>query len=106
MNERECETCIKRKTMYCPNSSECFETKDKIYYQNRIMALEGNEELVEKNLKLQNNWNELKKWLEEQKEFINDIPTFSNDIKNNHIGMVGAYNNSLDKMQELDGNNE
>ena len=63
MNERECETCIKRKTMYCPNSSECFDTTDKIYYQNRIMALEGNEELVEKNLKLQNNWNELKKWI-------------------------------------------
>ena len=51
---------------------------------------------------LQNNWNELKKWLEEQKEFINDIPIFSNDIKNNHIGMIGAYNNSLDKMQELE----
>ena len=66
MNERECETCIKRKTMYCPNSSECFDTTDKIYYQNRIMALEGNEELVEKNLKLQNNWNELNKFVEEK----------------------------------------
>lgn len=75
-----------------------------------IYTIEGEEHLGE-NLKeqcvdyieqLQNNWNELKKWLEEQKEFINDIPTFSNDIKNNHIGMVGAYNNSLDKMQELE----
>lgn len=41
----ECETCIKRKTMYCPNSSECFNTKNKPYYQNRIMLLEENQSL-------------------------------------------------------------
>lgn len=49
MNKEECETCIKRKTMYCPNSSECLNTKDKLYYQNKIMALEDNEKLVLKN---------------------------------------------------------
>lgn len=49
MNEMECETCIKRKTMYCPNSSECFETKDKPYYQNRIMLLEENKQLKKTN---------------------------------------------------------
>lgn len=43
--KRECETCIKRKTMYCPNSSECFNTENKPYYQNRIMLLEENQEL-------------------------------------------------------------
>ena len=71
-----------------------------------VMSSKDGELLLEYITKLQSNWNELKKWLEEQKEFINDIPTFSNDIKNNHIGMVGAYNNSLDKMQEMEGNNE
>ena len=45
MNEIECETCIKRKTKYCPNSSECSETIDKPYYQNRIMLLEENQQL-------------------------------------------------------------
>lgn len=45
MNEIECETCIKRKTKYCPNSSECYETKEKPYYQNRIMLLEENQQL-------------------------------------------------------------
>ena len=44
MNE-ECETCIKRKTVYCPNSIECMATDDKPYYQNRIMLLEENQEL-------------------------------------------------------------
>lgn len=59
MNEIECETCIKRKTMYCPSSNECFETDDKPHWENRIT-------LLEKYNKLQNNWNELKKWLEEE----------------------------------------
>ena len=45
MNERECETCIKRKSIYCPNSDKCFNTSDKPYYQNRIMLLEENEQL-------------------------------------------------------------
>ena len=47
VKEIECETCIKRKTMYCPNSSECFNTENKPHYQNRIMLLEENEKLKE-----------------------------------------------------------
>jgi hypothetical protein len=43
MNKIECKTCIKRKTIYCPNSSECYATEDKRYYQNRIMLLKENE---------------------------------------------------------------
>lgn len=45
--EIECETCIKRKTMYCPNSSECFNTENKPHYQNRIMLLGENKKLKE-----------------------------------------------------------
>ena len=47
MNEIECETCIKRKTKWCPNSSECYEIMNKPYYQNRIMLLEENQQLKE-----------------------------------------------------------
>ena len=47
MNEIECETCIKRKSEYCPNSSECYNTIDKPFYQNRIMLLEENQKLKE-----------------------------------------------------------
>ena len=48
MTSRECETCIKRKTVYCPTSIECMATDDKPYYQNRIMLLEENQELKKK----------------------------------------------------------
>lgn len=45
---KECETCIKRKTVYCPTSIECMATDDMPYYQNRIMLLEENQELKKK----------------------------------------------------------
>ena len=38
--KRECETCIKRKTKWCPNSSECYDASEMIHYQNRIILLE------------------------------------------------------------------
>ena len=47
MNKIECESCIKRKTIYCPSSSECYDTVDKPYYQNRIMLLKENQQLKE-----------------------------------------------------------
>lgn len=59
MTSIECETCIKRKTVYCPTSMECMATDDKPYYQNRIMLLEENQEL--------------KKQLEEYKKDIEDL---------------------------------
>lgn len=48
MNNVECESCVKRKTMFCPNSIECYETENKPYWQNRIMLLQENKELQEK----------------------------------------------------------
>ena len=51
------------------------------------------EQLEKQKIQLENNWNELKKWLEEEK------------------GQYGKdnrcwYESVLDKMQELEGNNE
>ncbi len=57
--KRECETCIKRKTVYCPSSMECMATDDMPYYQNRIMLLEENKQLKEQ---LQNISNEFLKY--------------------------------------------
>ena len=92
--KRECESCIKRKTTYCPNSMECMATDDMPYYQNRIMLLEENQELM----KLQNNWNELKKYISEQ---INYYSLDDEDYKEfNVLDSVEQY------MQELEGNNE
>lgn len=45
--KRECETCIKRKTIYCPNYYECYDTKEMPHYQNRIMLLEENQKYKE-----------------------------------------------------------
>lgn len=43
--KRECESCVKKKTIFCPNSMECMNTIDMSYYQNRIMLLEENKKL-------------------------------------------------------------
>lgn len=36
--ERICDACIKHKTMNCPNSSECFCTKDKPHWEDYKMG--------------------------------------------------------------------
>lgn len=33
--ERSCDNCIKKKTINCPNSSKCYETLDKPYFERR-----------------------------------------------------------------------
>lgn len=81
MTSRECETCIKRKTVYCPTSMECMATDDKPYYQNRIMLLEENQELkkqLEPNYYVKGLEGTIKEYQQEmnkatiqQKEFIN-----------------------------------
>lgn len=35
-----CESCAKRKTMYCPNSSKCYCKKDKPYWESGLMLLQ------------------------------------------------------------------
>ena len=44
---KKCETCIKRKTLFCPTSIKCMATDDKLYYQDKIMLLEENKQLKE-----------------------------------------------------------
>lgn len=90
MKLEECETCIKRKTVYCPTSIECMATDDKPYYQNRIMLLEENQKLkkrleqyqeevcildmrTDENIKLINQQKEFIKWIESIK-FMRIIP--------------------------------
>lgn len=84
---RPCIACVKRNTMYCPNSIECFAKKDKPHFRDRMM-------LLEENSKLQNNRNELKKWLEERY------------AHTTWIEMLEAYGDVIDKIKELEGNNE
>lgn len=95
--KRECETCIKRKTPYCPTSIECMATDDKPYYQDRIMILEENKQLKiqisareEVCSRIASNWNLLKRYIK------TEIPE---DVFIDTEWFVSI----LDKMHELEG---
>lgn len=84
--KRECETCIKRKTLYCPSTNEYMNTDDMPYYQNRIMLLEENEQL-------KGNWNKLKEIIKKKFVAQGGFTSYEwNDL----------LNDLLDKMQELE----
>ena len=57
----------------------------------------------EENKRLNNIINELEKWLEEQHQFIIEIPAFTKEIAVEHKTMEICYENILDKLQELKG---
>lgn len=82
MNNRECDSCIKRKTIYCPNSEKCYCTEDKPFYMSKIDALEEIEScdyiinkgdrdrlaLSKGNRKLRNRINKAIKYIKENEE--------------------------------------
>ena len=73
------------------NEEDKMPTYGKLCAEN--FRLEHNYRVVEeRNVKLQNNWNELKKWLEENKYAMSCKVLVAEEI--------------LNKMQELEGNNE
>ncbi len=39
MIRKDCNDCIKRQTMYCPNSNECYCTFEKPYHLDNLKAL-------------------------------------------------------------------
>lgn len=53
--------------------------------------------------KLQSNWNSLREWLENQHQFIIEIPAYTKEIAIEHKTMEICYENVLDKMNELEG---
>ena len=56
--------------------------------------------------RLNNIINELEKWLEEQHQFIIEIPAYTKEIAVEHKTMEICYENVLDKLQELKGSDE
>ena len=67
-----------------------------VYSENEIDFILGKEEqilLLNYINQLQNNWNELKKWLEETRKY------------ETWCEMAEAYDIVINKMQELEGNN-
>ena len=43
--DRDCKNCVRRKTIYCPNSKICYDNLSLPYFQDRITLLKENEEL-------------------------------------------------------------
>lgn len=70
--KRECETCIKRKTPYCPTSIDCMATDDMPYYQNRIMLLEENQELKKQLEETKTNYEQEKYIVDKQTRQLTD----------------------------------
>lgn len=56
----------------------------------------------EKYKDLQTRWNSLREWLEEQHQFIIEIPAYTKEISIEHKTMEICYENVLDKMNELE----
>lgn len=82
-----------------------------VYYHNRcienvVLMYELEQKIVahsEAQLEMQlDKWNKIKKWVEEQIEFLEGVPTFTVALKHNHIGMKGAYKNVLYKIEEIE----
>ena len=83
MNEL-CESCIKRKTIFCPNSKECMAVDDKPYYLARFEALKEIE-------RLNNIISELEKYLKSIQ-----LTVLRSDNR-----PVYKYQEILDKLKEL-----
>ena len=75
------------------------------YWLNIIIdIIDDLKEVIAESKQLQNNWNELKKWL---KECLNEIK--QNDVYDRtsyEQGQIIALESSIAKVQELEGNNE
>ncbi len=130
--KRECESCIKRKTPYCPNSTECMATDDMPYYQNRIMLLEENKQLKEQLLVAQTNEETFRLEMEEvtktlgldEDTIFDDVKVYARSLKDNwnklkehlkekiaeersdeNLWLMGCYDEDkliLEKMEELE----
>ena len=47
MNKEECDYCVKRKTIYCPNSNECYSLDNLPYFQTKLDVLKENQKYKE-----------------------------------------------------------
>ena len=119
--DRDCKNCVKRKTIYCPNSKLCYDILYLPYFQDRVMLLKENETLkkqlenISEELELvmcdlHNRTSErdsyerkLNESLSQQKEFINyledEINNIKKQIKNYDIWQGVDYNFLITKRQ-------
>ncbi len=92
---KECETCIKRKTLYCPTSIECMATDDMPYYQNRIMLLEENQQLKERIEYLERSNNRREDTILEQRQRLSDLEDNWNKLRTYFNKRIEVCDNRL-----------
>ena len=78
--KRECETCIKRKTKWCPNSGECYDASEMIHYQNRIMLLEERDKYKSLYENEKDHTDTLKRIIKNIEEYIEKLYDNTDDI--------------------------
>lgn len=61
------------------------------------------DEIIKELERLNNIINELEKWLDTQHQFIIEIPAYTKEIQVEHKTMEICYENILDKLKELKG---
>ena len=66
MIRKECIYCIKRKTEYCPNSSECYLLENVPYFQTKYDVLKENQELKKQLETKETQQKEFIRWLEKE----------------------------------------
>ena len=109
MKDRWCETCVKRKTIYCPNSDKCFEKEEKPYYQDKIMLLEENQKLkstlelykgsLHREHEAIHRANDLE---EENQELKNQQKEFIEYLENEIMEIRAKWGNALSNVSQLD----
>lgn len=107
--KRECESCIKRKTTYCPTSMECMATDDMPYYQNRIMLLEENKKLKEQLLVYQTNEETFRLEMEDitqtlgldEDTIFDDVKAYVRSLKDNWNKLRKQEINRFNKTQDV-----
>lgn len=113
--KRECETCIKRKTPYCPTSIDCMATDDMPYYQNIIMLLEENQEL-NKQVEVSNELvaqgtltemklhNEVNRWRKEYQDTYKDVRIEIKEYKTQQKEFIKYLEDEINKLVKEYGN--
>ena len=78
---KECENCIKRKTMWCPPSCECMALDELPYQLDKISALEKIDKLEQENKQLKRDINIMQNYLQLIIDIGYDYEGY-NDVKN------------------------
>lgn len=123
--DRVCENCVKRKTIYCPDSKICYDNISLPYFQDRIMLLKENETLMKKlkeieeeyidfeeeenSIKIElrddrdNYYERLQDKYKEQKEFIKYLEKESKEVYRDGGLRQNIYKEILQKYEKIIG---